>query len=255
MPLAPRNATRAVMVGPVQIGGGAPIAVQSMAATRTQDVDATVRQVELIHAAGADLIRIAVDSRKDVEALAEVRARTRASRATLSVDLQESYRLAEVVAPHVDKVRYNPGHLHHHEREKPVREKVAFLAEVAEQHDIALRIGVNCGSVDPEKTLKFGADVRRHLDDATTNNWPFSNMAFTRDIAGHGAAAFMPATPVNANAGALVKAAVPSAEARVVESENKVREAEMLLAGAKIAVDTAELRDMAASGELRFLVV
>src|SRR5438552_4118045 len=122
-----RNKTRAVRVGRLTIGGGAPIAVQSMAATRTQDIEATVRQVELIAAAGADLVRIAVDSRKDVEALAEVRARTRDLGVPLSVDLQENYRLAEIVAPFVDKVRYNPGHLYHHEREKPVRDKVAFL--------------------------------------------------------------------------------------------------------------------------------
>ena len=58
-----RNPTRAVQVGSIQIGGGAPIAVQSMAATKTQNVDATVRQVELIQAAGADLVRIAVEGR------------------------------------------------------------------------------------------------------------------------------------------------------------------------------------------------
>ena len=103
-----RNKTRSVSVGPITIGGGAPIAVQSMAATKTQDIEATVRQVELLEQAGADIVRIAVDSRRDVEALAEVRARTSA---TLSVDLQENYRLATIVAPHVDKIRYNPGHL------------------------------------------------------------------------------------------------------------------------------------------------
>ena len=84
-----------------------------------------------------------------------MRARTSA---TLSVDLQEHYRLAELVAPHVDKIRYNPGHLYHHEREKPVRDKVAFIAEVAERNDCALRIGVNCGSVDPEQTARHGDD-------------------------------------------------------------------------------------------------
>jgi (E)-4-hydroxy-3-methylbut-2-enyl-diphosphate synthase len=150
-----RKDTRAVRVGPITIGGGAPIAVQSMAATKTQDVEATVRQVALIEAAGADLVRIAVDSRADVEALAQIRDRTAA---TLSVDLQENYRLVSAVAPHVDKVRYNPGHLWHHEREKPVRDKVAMIAETAEAHDIALRVGVNCGSVDPEMIERFGHD-------------------------------------------------------------------------------------------------
>ncbi|MYD73763.1 MAG: flavodoxin-dependent (E)-4-hydroxy-3-methylbut-2-enyl-diphosphate synthase, partial [Chloroflexi bacterium] len=68
-----RNPTRPVNVGDVTIGGGNPIVVQSMAATRTQDIEATVRQVKLLEAAGADLVRVAVDSRKDVEALAAVR--------------------------------------------------------------------------------------------------------------------------------------------------------------------------------------
>ena len=118
--MIPPRKTRTIHVRSLALGGSAPIVVQSMAATRTQDVEATVRQVERIQAAGADLVRIAVDSKADVEALAEVRRRTKA---LLSVDLQENYRLAELVAPHVDKLRYNPGHLHHHEKEKPVAEK------------------------------------------------------------------------------------------------------------------------------------
>jgi len=126
-----------------------------MCATRTQDIDATVEQAEAIRQAGGDLVRVAVDSAKDVEALAEIRRQTRAN---LVVDLQENYRLAASVAPHVDKVRYNPGHLYHHEREKPVRDKVAFLAEIAERNDVALRVGVNCGSVDPVMTERFGHD-------------------------------------------------------------------------------------------------
>jgi len=150
-----RNPTRAVRVGTVTLGAGHPVAVQSMCATRTQDVDATVEQAEAIRAAGGALVRVAVDSAKDVAALAEVRRQTKAN---LVVDLQESYRLAAQVAPHVQKVRYNPGHLWHHERHKPVRDKVRFLVEVARQHDLAIRIGVNCGSVDPEVKARFPED-------------------------------------------------------------------------------------------------
>ena len=184
MPMtARRKPTRAVRVGQTQIGGGAPIAVQSMAATRTQDIEATVRQVRLIHAAGADVIRIAIDSRKDVEALAEIRAQTRELGATLSVDLQENYRLAALVAPLVDKVRYNPGHLHHHEREKSVRDKVAFIADVAAKHDIALRVGVNCGSVDPEKSAKFGHDdVGAMVESALEHAQMLDDLGFQRFV-------------------------------------------------------------------------
>lgn len=148
----PRNPTRSVRIGSVTIGGGQPIAVQSMTATHTQNVDATTAQVNDLQAAGADVVRIAVDNNKDAEALGEIRARTSAN---LSVDLQENYRLAKAVAPHVDKIRYNPGHLYHHEREKPWQEKVKFLVDVAGEHDCAVRIGVNCGSVDPAKLEKY----------------------------------------------------------------------------------------------------
>ena len=147
-----RNATRAVKIGSATIGDGHPIAVQSMTATQTQNIDATVGQIEDLFAAGADVIRVAVDSTKDAAALAEIRKQTKAN---LVVDLQENYRLAEIVAPYVDKIRYNPGHLYHHEREKPWQEKVRYLASVAKDHDCAMRVGVNCGSVDPAKKEKY----------------------------------------------------------------------------------------------------
>jgi len=148
--------SREIRIGNIRIGGSNPIAVQSMTATRTQDIDATIRQVELLEEAGADVIRIAVDNPKDVAALGVVRqARPNAN---LVVDLQENYRLAEKVAPFVQKLRYNPGHLYHLEREKPVREKVRYLVEIARQHGCAMRIGVNAGSVDPEKLDKYSKD-------------------------------------------------------------------------------------------------
>jgi len=145
--------TREIRIGRVRIGGGNPIAVQSMTATHTQDIPATIRQVELLEAAGADVIRIAVDNPKDVEALAEIRAAR--PNANLSIDLQENYRLAERVAPYVQKLRYNPGHLYHIERDKPVRDKVRYLVDVAREHGCAMRIGVNAGSVDPDKLAKY----------------------------------------------------------------------------------------------------
>lgn len=147
-----RNPTRSVKIGSVTIGSGHEIAVQSMTATKTQDIDATVAQVTDLEKAGADVIRIAVDSKKDAEALAEIRKQTTGN---LSVDLQENYRLAELVAPHVDKIRYNPGHLYHHEREKPWQEKVEYIIGVAKENDCAVRIGVNCGSVDPAKLAQY----------------------------------------------------------------------------------------------------
>ncbi len=147
-----RNPTRSVRIGTVTIGAGHPVAVQSMTATHTQNIDETLAQIESLRQVGADVVRVAVDSRKDADALAEIAKQTPAN---LAVDLQENYRLAEVIAPHVAKLRYNPGHLYHHERDKPWQEKVRYLANVATEHDCAIRVGVNCGSVDPVKKAKY----------------------------------------------------------------------------------------------------
>lgn len=147
--------TRSVRVGSSTIGGGAAVVVQSMCATKTRDIDATVAQCEQLREAGAGVVRIAVDNDKEVDALREIRRQTTA---TLAVDLQENYRLAARVGPHVDKIRYNPGHLHHVERDKSIRDKVAWLANVARDTDCAVRIGVNCGSVAPEFLERYPDD-------------------------------------------------------------------------------------------------
>ncbi len=155
MELKPRT-TRKIKIGSLTIGGDQPIAVQSMAATRTQDIETTARQIEILEASGADVIRIAVDSEADVEALAKLRARF--PDCVMSVDLQENYRLAPLVAPLVDKIRYNPGHLYHLEKNKTIREKVEFIVDAARKNNCAIRIGVNCGSVDPDYKARYPED-------------------------------------------------------------------------------------------------
>jgi (E)-4-hydroxy-3-methylbut-2-enyl-diphosphate synthase len=174
-----RNPTRAVKVGTATIGGGHPIAIQSMTATHTQDVAATTQQIEALVAAGADVIRIAVDSRQDAEAVARIREATAGN---LAVDLQENYRMAALVAPWVDKIRYNPGHLHHHEREKPWQDKVRFLVDTAVKHDCALRVGVNCGSVDPSQAEKYDRhdSLTPMLDSALEHCEFLDHLGFTR---------------------------------------------------------------------------
>lgn len=174
-----RNPTRDVAIGSVTIGEGHPIAVQSMTATHTQDIAATAGQVNALDEAGADVVRIAVDSKQDAAALAEIRQRTQAN---LSVDLQENYRLAELVGPHVDKIRYNPGHLYHHEREKSWQEKVRYIAGVAADNDCAIRVGVNCGSVDPAKKEKYAEDdsVGPMLESALDHCELLDSIGFTR---------------------------------------------------------------------------
>ena len=153
--MIPPRQSRTIHIRNLPLGGEAPLVVQSMAATQTRNVEATLEQVRILEQAGADLIRIAVDSEADVKALAEIREQTSA---LLSVDLQENYRLAEKVAPLVDKIRYNPGHLHHHEKSKSIEDKVAYLVNVAGEHGLAMRIGVNAGSVAPSIKERFQED-------------------------------------------------------------------------------------------------
>lgn len=175
----PRNPTRSVRIGSITIGAGNPIAVQSMTATSTRDIDATVAQANALVDAGADVVRIAVDNTAEADAVAEIRKQTKAN---LVVDLQENYRLAEKLAPHVDKLRYNPGHLYHHEREKPWQEKVKYLIDIARDNDCAVRIGVNCGSVDPAVQSKYDPKDRLSpmLDSALDHCRLLDDLGFTR---------------------------------------------------------------------------
>jgi len=177
--MLPPRKTRTLQVGSLSLGGDHPIAVQSMAATQTRDEVATGRQLELLGVAGADLIRVAVDSARDVESLIKL---SKTTDVPLSVDLQENYRLAEIIAPHVQKIRYNPGHLHHHEKEVSIEGKVRWIAELARTHDCAIRIGVNAGSIAPEydaahpndhvaAIVSCAVDHCRILDDAGFLNY------------------------------------------------------------------------------------
>jgi len=181
MTQALRNPTRPVQIGALTIGAGHPIAVQSMCATKTADVEATVAQIEHLVRAGADIIRVAVDTKADAAALAEIRKRTKAN---LSCDLQENYRLAADIAPVVDKIRYNPGHLFHHERSKPWQEKVKFLADVSGENDCAMRVGVNCGSIDPAKREQYPKEDRINpmIDSALEHCELLDKLGFTRYV-------------------------------------------------------------------------
>jgi (E)-4-hydroxy-3-methylbut-2-enyl-diphosphate synthase len=176
-----RNSTREVAIGNIKIGNNHPIAVQSMCATRTQDIDATIDQTNALHQRNAGVVRIAVDNKLDAAALIEIR---KATDATLSVDLQENYRMAALVAPYVDKIRYNPGHLFHHEKKKTWQEKVSYLADLAGEHDCAMRVGVNAGSVDPAKMDQYDSrdSVSPMLDSALEHCDYLDSIGFTRFV-------------------------------------------------------------------------
>ena len=152
-----KRSTRKICIGTLVIGGDSPVAVQSMAATQTQNLKDTARQIEILEQAGADIIRIAVDNEADVVALESLRKKF--PDPIFSVDLQENYKLAPKVAPLVNKIRYNPGHLFHLEKDKSIQKKVEFIIDAARAHGCAIRIGVNCGSIDPEYKDKYKQDL------------------------------------------------------------------------------------------------
>jgi (E)-4-hydroxy-3-methylbut-2-enyl-diphosphate synthase len=174
-----RRKTRSIRVGDLIIGSESHISVQSMCATKTQNIEATAQQIALLQEHGADIIRVAIDSRRDVEALGELRKRTDAR---LVVDLQESYKLARSVAPFVQKIRYNPGHLYHHEKDVPVHEKVAYIVSVAREYDLALRIGVNFGSLDPAQAEKVEDPIDVALTSAKEHIGYLEDLGFTNYV-------------------------------------------------------------------------
>jgi (E)-4-hydroxy-3-methylbut-2-enyl-diphosphate synthase len=178
-PKISRRKTRSVRVKDLIIGSEGPISVQSMCATKTQDLAATTRQIALLQEHGADVIRIAIDSRRDVEALKEIRPTTDAR---LVVDLQESYKLARAVAPYVQKIRYNPGHLYHHEKDTPLHQKVRYIVEVAREFDLALRIGVNFGSLDPAQADKTEDPLEAALTSAREHIGYLEDLGFTNYV-------------------------------------------------------------------------
>lgn len=173
--------TRQITIGGTKVGGDAPVVVQSMCATRTSDVDKTVAQAHQLANAGAGIVRIAMDSEKEIPALKEIRAQTK--RIVLSVDLQENYKIAGQVAPHVDKIRYNPGHLHHIEKSKTIKQKVKRLVDVARDNNLALRIGVNCGSVAPAFLDKYPGDqLAAMVESAAYHCELMDELGFTRFV-------------------------------------------------------------------------
>jgi (E)-4-hydroxy-3-methylbut-2-enyl-diphosphate synthase len=177
----PKPNTRQIDIGGLKLGGGAPVVVQSMCATRTVDIDETVAQVHQLANAGAGIVRIAMDSEKEIPAIKEIREQTIGI--VLSVDLQENYRVADRVAPHVDKIRYNPGHLHHIEKGKTIEQKVRWLVDVARDNDVAIRIGVNCGSVAPAFNTKYAGDqLRAMVESAAYHCDLMHQLGFTRFV-------------------------------------------------------------------------
>ena len=142
-----RKQTKKIYVRGLEIGGGAPVSVQSMCNTKTWDVDSTVEQIKAMRAAGCDVVRVAIPDMRSAQAVDKIRERTDMP---LVADIHFDYRLALAVAEGgIDKIRINPGNI-------GGEENVKAVAEVCRRHNIPIRIGVNAGSLEKRLIEKYG---------------------------------------------------------------------------------------------------
>ena len=139
--------TKQILVGGVPVGGNAPIPIQSMCNTRTDDVAATVAQIKRLEAAGCEIIRVAVPDMAAARAVGAIREQISIP---LVVDIHFDYRLAlEAVAAGADKVRINPGNI-------GAPERVKAVAQACRVRGVPIRIGVNGGSLEKPLLAKYG---------------------------------------------------------------------------------------------------
>lgn len=142
-----RERTKVVQIGNVKIGGGNPIAIQSMTNTKTEDVDATVAQIHALEKAGCEIIRCAVPTIEAAEALGKIKKQIHIP---LVADIHFDYRLAiAAIENGADKIRINPGNIGDASRVQAVVDK-------AKEHGIPIRVGVNSGSLEKNLVEKYG---------------------------------------------------------------------------------------------------
>ncbi|MCH8612872.1 flavodoxin-dependent (E)-4-hydroxy-3-methylbut-2-enyl-diphosphate synthase [Arsenicicoccus dermatophilus] len=146
--LAPRRPTRKITVGKVEVGGDAPVSVQSMTTTLTSDVNATLQQIAQLTAAGCDIVRVACPSQDDAEALPQI-ARHSQIPVIADIHFQPKYVFAAIEAG-CAAVRVNPGNI------RKFDDQVKEIAQAAKDHGTSLRIGVNAGSLDKRLLEKYG---------------------------------------------------------------------------------------------------
>ncbi|MCC9705872.1 flavodoxin-dependent (E)-4-hydroxy-3-methylbut-2-enyl-diphosphate synthase [Streptomyces sp. MNU76] len=147
-PIAERRTSRRIQVGPVAVGGGAPVSVQSMTTTRTSDVGATLQQIAELTASGCQIVRVACPTQDDADALATI-ARKSQIPVIADIHFQPKYVFAAIEAG-CAAVRVNPGNI------KQFDDKVKEIARAAKDHDTPIRIGVNAGSLDRRLLQKYG---------------------------------------------------------------------------------------------------
>ena len=165
--------SKQILVGGVPVGGGAPVTVQSMCNTRTDDVDATVAQILRLEEAGCEIIRVAVPDLAAAQAVGAIKERIHIP---LVADIHFDYKLAlEAVAAGADAVRINPGNIGGADRVKAV-------AQACAGKNIPIRIGVNGGSLEKELLAKYGGPTPEALVESAfghirlLNRWDFDDI-------------------------------------------------------------------------------
>lgn len=156
-----RNKTRAIDIGPVQVGGGAPISVQSMTNTKTRDVAATVNQIHRLERVGCEIIRVAVPDDASAEAIAAIKKEIAIP---LVADIHFDHRLAIAAAKAgADALRINPGNI-------GGEKKVAAVVTCAKDYGIPIRIGVNAGSLEKPLLKKYGGPTAEAMVESAFNH-------------------------------------------------------------------------------------
>ena len=142
-----RENTKMIKVGDLSIGGASPVSVQSMCNTKTENVSATIAQIEELSKAGCDIVRLAVPNEKSAHALFDIRKN---SKIPLVADIHFDYKLAiAAVEAGINKIRINPGNI-------GSKERVKLVADACKANGVPIRIGVNSGSLEKDLMEKFG---------------------------------------------------------------------------------------------------
>lgn len=149
-----RNNTKVVNIGNVKIGGGNPIAIQSMTNTKTENVAETLSQIKALEKAGCDIIRVAVPTPEAAKAIKEIKSQINIP---IVADIHFDYRLAIMsIENGADKIRINPGNI-------ASPEKVQSIVNAAKERNIPIRVGVNSGSLEKNLIEKYGAVTAKGL--------------------------------------------------------------------------------------------
>jgi len=146
--VAPRRTSRKIKVGKVEVGGDAPISVQSMCTTPTTDVNATLQQIAELTATGCDIVRVACPTQDDADALPEIATHSQIP-VIADIHFQPKYVFAAIDAG-CAAVRVNPGNI------RKFDDQVKAIAQAAKEAGVSIRIGVNAGSLDPRLLAKYG---------------------------------------------------------------------------------------------------